>query len=117
MSRRSDNELLADIAQAALRVTTYIEGMTYAEFLADSRTQDAVVRNLEIVGEAARHLSKRIRSRHPDLPWKAMAGVRDRLIHDYSGVNLDIVWHIAIAELPDAAQRIGQILQSESQAD
>lgn len=75
MSRRTDVELIGDILGAARKATAYVDGMSYAAFAADTRTQDAVIRNIEIIGEA-------------------------RLIHDYSGVNLDIVWQIAKEELP-----------------
>jgi uncharacterized protein with HEPN domain len=65
--------------------------MRSADFFVDIKTQDAVVRNLEIIGEATKNLSDEIRSNHPEVPWKNLAGMRDRLIHQYFGVNLDIV--------------------------
>jgi uncharacterized protein with HEPN domain len=68
--------------------------MTFEAFLRDTKTQDAVVRNLEIIGEAAKGLSGKVRERYPAVPWKGMAGVRDRLIHHYFGVSLDVVWEI-----------------------
>jgi len=87
--------------------------MTYEAFLADTRTQDAVIRNLEIIGEATKNLSSELRAKYPDISWKGMAGVRDRLIHHYFGVNLDIIWYIITAELPDVASRIEEILRNE----
>jgi len=112
MSRRSDREFLQDIQEAARRIAEYISGMTYEDFLKDSKTQDAVIRNLEIIGEATKNLSREIRAAHPDIPWRAMAGVRDRLIHDYFGVNLDIVWQIVTVELPEVTARIAAVLES-----
>lgn len=106
MSDRTDTALLSDILQAIQRVLEYTAGMTYEAFVADTKTQDAVIRNLEIVGEAAKNLSRELRARYRDAPWKSMAGVRDRLVHDYFGVNLDIVWQIAAVELPQLAPQI-----------
>jgi uncharacterized protein with HEPN domain len=87
--------------------------MTYDRFLADIKTQDAVVRNLEIIGEATKSLSTGLREKYPDVPWKGMAGVRDRLIHHYFGVNLDIVWDIVAVELPALESQVEAILQQE----
>ena len=91
MSERSDRDYLADILEAAKRAVEYCGGLSYSDFLTDLKTQDAVVRNLEILGEAAKHLSDETRARHGSVPWGSIAGMRDRLIHDYFGVNWDIV--------------------------
>ena len=111
MSKRHDNDLLADIGEAAQRIADYVAGMSYAAFLSDTRTQDAVIRNLEIMGEAAKSLSLQMRTKYADVPWNEMARMRDRLIHHYSGVNLDIVWQISTAELPEAALKIEAIVR------
>ena len=70
-----------------------------------------MIRNLEIIGEATKNLSAELRAKHPDLPWNGMAGVRDRLIHDYFGVNLDIVWQTVTAELPEVVVKVEAIKQ------
>ena len=111
MSSRSDKDLLSDIQAVAQRIAAYTAGMTYDAFLGDTKTQDAVVRNLEIIGEATKNLSVELRAKYPDLPWKGMVGVRDRLIHDYFGVNLDIVWQIITAELPEVAVKVEAMKQ------
>ena len=113
MSERADRDFLSDIQEAARRIEVYTTAMTYEVFLADTRTQDAVIRNLEIIGEATKNLYAELSANYPDIPWKGMAGVRDRLIHHYFGVNLDIVWRIITTELPDVALRIGEILRGE----
>ncbi len=113
MSERADSDFLSDIQEAVRRIGAYTAAMTYKAFLTDIRTQDAVIRNLEII-EATKNLSQELRVRYDDdVPWREMAGVRDRLIHRYFGVNLDIVWQIASDELPKVASRIQEILKDE----
>jgi uncharacterized protein with HEPN domain len=75
----------------------------------DTKTQDAVIRNLEILGEATKNLSEELRNAHTNVPWKSMAGARDRLIHHYFGVNLDIVWQIVSTELSRVTEQPPQI--------
>jgi uncharacterized protein with HEPN domain len=112
MSERTDRDSLSDLQEAIRRIADYTAGMTDETFSADIRTQDAVIRNLEIIGEATKNLSEELRAKHPLLPWKSMAGVRDRLIHHYFGVNLDIVWQIISAELPQVASQVEKILSN-----
>ena len=75
--------------------------------------QDAVVRNLEIVGEATKRLSPAFRERHPDIPWRAISRMRDRLIHAYFGVDWALVWETASVEVPDLARRIRSMLAAD----
>jgi len=110
MSERKDSEFVEDIREAIRRISVYTAGMDYDAFLADIKTQDAVTRNLEIIGEAVKNLSTELRQLHADVPWRSMAGVRDRLIHDYFGVNLDIVWEIISNELPRLVEPLEKIL-------
>jgi uncharacterized protein with HEPN domain len=117
MSKRMDVDFLRDIREAARRIKMYVGAMTYDRFLADIKTQDAVIRNLEIIGEATKSLSTGLCKKYPDVPWKGMAGVRDRLIHHYFGVNLDIVWDIVTIELPPLESQIESILQQERSGD
>lgn len=100
MSKRTDQDFLGDIREALRRIMTYVAGMPYETFVRDTKTQYAVIRNLEILGEATKNLSEQLRAKYPSIPWKSVAGARDRLIHHYFGVNLDVVWQIVTCELP-----------------
>ncbi|MBC7224303.1 MAG: DUF86 domain-containing protein [Anaerolineae bacterium] len=111
MSSRTDRALLRDIREAIRRIEDYTAAMTYEAFLDDTRTQDAVLRNLEVLGEAAKRVSPALRNKHPEIPWREMARLRDRLIHHYFGVNLDIVWHVATVDLRGVAAQVEGILQ------
>jgi len=89
-----------DIVEAASAIAGYIQGLTYEEFAEDRKTVDAVVRNLEVIGEAARHVPEDVRARFPELPWSDMADTRNVLIHEYFGVDLTILWKTASTDLP-----------------
>ncbi|MFH0918829.1 MAG: DUF86 domain-containing protein [Fibrobacterota bacterium] len=100
MSERGVRELLEDIIEAISRIQEYLESMNYRKFAKETKTQDAVVRNLEIIGEAVKKIPSDFKAAHNEIPWKKMAGLRDVLIHDYFGVNLEVVWAVATENLP-----------------
>ncbi len=113
MSKRADTDFLSDSKEAILRINVYVENLSYEEFLEDKKTQDAVVRNLEIIGEAAKNISEELKKKYPQIHWKDLAGVRDKLIHHYFGVNFDIVWSIVKEELPVVLSQLEEILKIE----
>jgi len=86
-------------------------GLSYEEFIKDSKTKDAVVRNLEIIGEAAKVIPKDVQKRYDDIPWTQIIGMRNRLIHGYFIVDYKIVWHIITNELPDLKRKMEKILK------
>ncbi|MBF0566031.1 MAG: DUF86 domain-containing protein [Nitrospirae bacterium] len=114
MSKRGDITFVQDIEEAIKRIDAYTCGMDYKEFFMDKKTQDAVVRNLEIIGEATKNVSEELKQRYPDIPWKDFARVRDKLIHFYHGVNYDVVWDIAANELPSVLKQVERIIRTET---
>ena len=109
MSRRKDEHLLDDVIESITRIQNYTQGINYQGFREDIKTQDAVMRNIEIIGEAVRNLSSDLKDNNPTVPWKEISGTRDKLIHDYFGVNIDVVWGIIELDLPDLTDRIATI--------
>jgi uncharacterized protein with HEPN domain len=114
MSKRGEREYLADIREAIQRIGQYTTGLSYGQFLADGKTQDAVIRNIEILGEAVKHLSAELIAAHAEVEWKSIAGMRDKLVHDYFGVNLDILWDVVTTKLPPLRAQIDKIIQTHS---
>ena len=110
MSKRSVREILSDIKEAISRISNYTRDITYELFLKDLKTQDAVVRNFEIIGEAVKLLPNEIKKKHLAIPWIKIAGIRDRLIHQYFGVNYEIIWTIIQEELTDFYKNIDNLL-------
>ena len=111
MSKRADFELLCDIDESIRRIMSYLKEMTYDQFLKDLKTQDALVRNLEIIGEATKNLSDDFRKKNSEIAWKQLAGLRDRLIHHYFGLNFEVIWTITMKELPVLSAEINKIWQ------
>jgi uncharacterized protein with HEPN domain len=100
MSRRDPQVLIEDILTALAKIQRYVSGLTRDQFLADEKTIDAVVRNLEIIGEATRQLPAAYRDERPHVPWHQIAGLRNRIVHDYFGLDLELIWEIVEVELP-----------------
>lgn len=109
-----NNEFLdyvEDIIEAMDNAEMLLEGVSFNQFADDFRINYAVVRALEIVGEATKRLPERIRNEYPDVPWRDMAGMRDRIIHGYDNVDLRIVWDTVTKRIPLVKPQIRQILK------
>ena len=98
---KDDSIYIDHILNSIDRILDYISGKDRESFEADLVTQDAVVRQLEIIGEATKRVSAELRSKHPDIPWSDMAGMRDVLIHDYLDVDFGVVWKTASEDIPN----------------
>lgn len=114
---RRDRDFLLDIEDAIGRILKYTFGITWDGYLRDFKTQDAVVLNLEVIGEATKNLSDEFKKQNPGIPWQDMAGTRDRLTHHYFGVNQEIVWQIVEQDLPNLKDQIEQAIRELSEGD
>ena len=112
MSKRGNLEFLYDIREAIERIEVYAGKLDYKKFLADKKTQDAVVRNLEIIGEAAKNVSVEFKKEYKSVEWKKLAGLRDKIVHFYFGVNWDIVWDVVQNRMPELKGQIEDILEA-----
>jgi len=113
MSKRDWKLLLEDIRDSIQRVENYIGDLTREEFKTNQMVIDAVVRNLEIIGEASRIMPEEGTRKLSTLPWNNMVGLRNRIIHEYFGVDLDIIWYIVKNELPSVKSQLDAVLESK----
>ncbi len=115
----SDHRLpdyLEHIRQAAADACSFIDGLSKEVFLADKRTQNAVVMSLVVIGEAATKVMDRypgFADRHPDVPWRSMRGMRNRIAHGYFEINLDVVWDTVQTALPELLERLRTVREGE----
>lgn len=101
---RDDSVYLQHMRDAAARIQSYLTGVD--EFLSTPLLQDAVLHQIQILGEAAKRLSRTLRSETPDVPWADIAGMRDKLVHDYMGVDLEMVWETVSRDIPELRARL-----------
>lgn len=103
-----------DILGSIEKINAYTIGMDFEQFRTSDKTADAVIRNLEIIGEAAGHIPIEIQAKYPDLSWLEMRGMRNIVAHEYFGVSLQIVWHAINVDLPPLYKGLSHLLSSES---
>ena len=108
---------LEDMRDCCSKVLRYTEGMTLKQLMSDEKTSDAVMRNLEITGEAARHVPAEIKNRYPEIEWRSIAGFRDVAIHAYPTIDEEIVWDIVQRKVPELLQQVKRILAAEFPGD
>jgi uncharacterized protein with HEPN domain len=106
MPKNRDSETLLDIERAAQKILQFKQGLEQKAFLTDEKTQSAIVFQLLIIGEATKRLSMTLRKQYPDIPWSLMAGMRDKLIHDYDEIDVEEVWKTANTDIPSLLSSI-----------
>jgi uncharacterized protein with HEPN domain len=104
---------ITDILLCIAKIQRFTKGYSFSDFQGDDKTVDSVLRNLEIIGEAARHVPAEIRAQYPELPWAEMLTMRNIVIHEYHGVNLSIIWQTVKEDLPALVSPLKQILKEE----
>ena len=109
MSKRDPQLLIGDILESAHKILAYTEAMSYEQFINDSKTVDAVVRNFEIIGEAANRLPEEFKNKNPHIEWGRIRGFRNRIVHDYFGIDYSIVWQIKETLLPNLISQLNKI--------
>ncbi|MFN0015174.1 MAG: DUF86 domain-containing protein [Saprospiraceae bacterium] len=109
MAKRQLNVYLEDIAESIEIIEGFVGGVTQTAFEANIEKQDAVIRRLAIIGEAVKNVPDDIRSKHPEVPWRDAAGLRDVVVHEYFGVSLEVIWGVAVRELPILKEQIRRI--------
>ncbi len=111
MSKRSDALLIQDITEAADKIEAYTHSLDFDQFYNDSKTVDAVIRNFEIIGEAANRLTEVFKEQHPEIEWHKIRGFRNRIVHDYIDIDYEVVWQIKITYLPVLIKQLRDIQQ------
>lgn len=109
--KRDPRLYIDDILEAVERIEKYVEGLSFEDFSKDNKTVDAIVRNFEIIGEATKRIPMETKKKIPQIPWRMMAGTRDKLIHEYFGVNLEVLWKAVKEDVPPLKRSIEQLLQ------
>jgi len=112
MKNRDYNIFIEDILEAMNKIERYIRGLKYEEFVKNEMAVDAVIRNLEIIGEASKNIPEDIKEKYSKIPWKRMIGLRNIAIHEYFGVDLSIIWEIITKNIPETRNIIEKMLKN-----
>ncbi|MGB7058857.1 MAG: DUF86 domain-containing protein [Geitlerinemataceae cyanobacterium] len=104
-----DKESLLDIVEAIEKILAYTKGIRFEEFQIDDEKQDAVLRRILVIGEATKRLSAEFKTRHSQIPWKDIAGMRDIVVHDYNRIDLETIWDVVQNDLPELIQFLNSL--------
>ena len=110
--KRDARVYIEDILECISKIEEYIKGVSEEDFYKNTQIQDAVLRRLEIIGEAVKKIPEEVRSNYPEIPWKEMAGMRDVLIHEYFGINMKRTWKVAKEDILELRGKILQVKDS-----
>lgn len=109
MPKQSAALYLSDIKNCIKNIEEFTRGYTFVDFFDDQKTIDAVVRNLEIIGEATKNIPDEFKKKHHEIPWKQIMGMRNKVIHEYAGVDTEIIWQTIKQDIPDLKQKMRRI--------
>ncbi len=112
MKKRDYGDFVQDILDSINDIGNFIDGVDFEEFIRDKKTIYSVVRAIEIIGEATKNIPEQIKKKYPEVPWKKMAGMRDRLVHEYFGVDLEILWGTAKEDVPQLRAPVSKVLEN-----
>jgi len=109
--KRIYKDYILDILLSIQEIEKFVEGISFEEFINDKKTVNATIRSLEVMGEAVKKIPLELRNKYSEIPWKYIAGMRDKLIHEYHGVDLEIVWEVIKEEIPSLKPKFEKILK------
>jgi uncharacterized protein with HEPN domain len=115
MRKRDYRDYLKDISDSIEDIESFTKDLTFNDFLKDKKTQNAVIRSIEVIGEATKKLPRSLRSKYPSIPWKKMTGMRNKMIHEYFGIDLEILWKTIKEDIPSLKPLIKAVLESQAE--
>ena len=113
MRQRDFTDYLDDILDAVNNIEEFVDDMTFEQFVKDKKTLHAVVRNIEIIGEASKNIPDSVKAKHKELPWKKMTGMRDKLIHGYFGIDYETIWKAAKEDVPSLRKVVQTMVKDQ----
>jgi uncharacterized protein with HEPN domain len=108
--KRDYRDYLIDILESIDKIEEFTKGLTLVRFSVDEKTQLAVVKSLEIIGEAVKKIPFSLKKKHPDIPWRQISGMRDKLVHEYFGINIKVVWKTVVEDIPPLKPLLSRVL-------